>query len=275
MHRSGSWWLLGLCLLLPALASAAELEQVEGQVLVDAGNGFAAAGPGRLAPGHRVILLEQARVTIAYGEDCRVRIESPTVYTVTATPPCARGETTLSIPGGASAAGSTVDSASLSGFVWRDLNDNGSWERAENKLGGIKITLVNESCRVGVDCLVATTDSDGNYGFASVVPGTYSVTVIGEDDDDRTVVAVIILDSGGSYTLDIGLGSSGFVAAARGLGVAGAAAVGSAATGGATLAGGAGVGNAAVIGWGLAVGAMAISVESNGRGELDSPGLNR
>jgi hypothetical protein len=265
MHRIGSWWLLGLCLLLPALASTAELEHVEGQVLVDVGNGFSAAGPGRLAPGDRVILLEQARVTIAYG-DCQVHIESPTVYTVTATPPCASGEATLSIPGGASAAGSTVDSASLSGFVWRDLNDNSSWERAENKLGGIEIALVNESCQVGVDCLVATTDSDGNYGFASVVPGTYSVTVMGEDDEDRTVVAVIILGSGEAYTLDIGLGSSGFVAAARGLAVAGsAAAVGSAATGGTTAAGSAGVGSAVIVGGGLAFGAMAFSVDSNGK----------
>ncbi len=256
MHRIGSWWLLGLCILLPALASGAELAEVQGQVLVDAGNGFAAADPGPLEPGNRVILLERARATIAYG-DCQVRIESPQVYAVTAASPCAGDEATLSIPGGASAAGSTVDSASLGGFVWRDLNDNGSWERTENKLGGIEIALVNESCRVGVDCLVATTDSDGSYGFASVVPGTYSVTVIGEDDDDRTVVAVIILDSGGAYALNIGLGSSGFVAAARGLMLAGAVGAGAAAaTGG---------GAAVVAGWGLAVGAMAVSVDNNGK----------
>jgi uncharacterized protein (DUF2141 family) len=66
--------------------------------------------------------------------------------------------------------------ASLSGFVYNDANDNGSFDTAETGIAGSVVTLTGIDNLGQPVTLTATTDSTGAYSFANFNPGTYTVT---------------------------------------------------------------------------------------------------
>jgi protocatechuate 3,4-dioxygenase beta subunit len=66
--------------------------------------------------------------------------------------------------------------ATISGNVYADNNDNGTFNGSEPGIGGVTITLtgVDEN---GVSVTkTTTTAADGSYSFTGLVPGTYTVT---------------------------------------------------------------------------------------------------
>ncbi len=66
-------------------------------------------------------------------------------------------------------------SVSLSGTVYNDINGNGTLDGGEPRLSGWKVNLLNGSNQI---LGTTTTDSQGNYQFSGVGPGTYSVEVV-------------------------------------------------------------------------------------------------
>src|SRR5690606_17045386 len=67
--------------------------------------------------------------------------------------------------------------AVLSGVVYLDSNNNGVQDAGEPGLAGVEVSLPDSvKNALGVDKLTATTDADGNYVFADLLAGTYTVT---------------------------------------------------------------------------------------------------
>jgi uncharacterized repeat protein (TIGR01451 family) len=62
--------------------------------------------------------------------------------------------------------------SSISGKVFLDQNNNGTQQGADAGINGVTIELLNN---VGTVVATTTTDALGNYTFANLVPGTYSV----------------------------------------------------------------------------------------------------
>ncbi|MEO8386904.1 SdrD B-like domain-containing protein [Polaromonas sp.] len=85
---------------------------------------------------------------------------------------------TLNANGGGEVSGSVnnnfaeVAPSTISGKVFKDQNNNGAQDGADDPLAGVTVEL-----RDGANVLVATTvtDAAGNYSFANLLPGTYSV----------------------------------------------------------------------------------------------------
>ncbi|HMP61405.1 MAG TPA: SdrD B-like domain-containing protein, partial [Gemmatales bacterium] len=65
--------------------------------------------------------------------------------------------------------------ATLTGLVWVDLNNDGFKQSSEPGLSGITITLTGTDTNGAVN-QTAITGADGTYSFASLLPGTYSLT---------------------------------------------------------------------------------------------------
>lgn len=64
---------------------------------------------------------------------------------------------------------------SLSGYVYCDLNDNGSKEAGEPALSNVLVTLTGTDINGAVN-KTTTTDGNGFYIFASLMPGVYKIT---------------------------------------------------------------------------------------------------
>ena len=62
--------------------------------------------------------------------------------------------------------------ASLGDRVWLDANGNGIQDAGETGVANVTVTLFNSA---GASIGTTTTDATGIYGFANLVPGTYSV----------------------------------------------------------------------------------------------------
>src|SRR5690606_20560406 len=63
------------------------------------------------------------------------------------------------------------------GVVYLDSNNNGVQDAGEPGLAGVEVSLpASVKNALGVDKLTATTDADGNYVFADLLAGTYTVT---------------------------------------------------------------------------------------------------
>lgn len=60
----------------------------------------------------------------------------------------------------------------LGDFVWYDINSNGLQDSGEPGVAGVSVTLYNIT---GVAIAYTTTDANGNYLFANLADGTYSV----------------------------------------------------------------------------------------------------
>ena len=105
MTRATMTLLATLCLATAAQAEGvAQLTGLTGTVLVNAGEGFIAAGgadPIMLKPGDRVLLKEDSTATVTYAE-CSFALAKPALFTVSKTAPCAKaGEGVNIIPANA------------------------------------------------------------------------------------------------------------------------------------------------------------------------------
>jgi hypothetical protein len=69
-----------------------------------------------------------------------------------------------------------VKPASVSGFVYVDLNNNGVKELGEPAIPGVAVTLTGTDDRGVAIQLAALTASDGAYHFNSLRPGNYTIT---------------------------------------------------------------------------------------------------
>jgi protocatechuate 3,4-dioxygenase beta subunit len=65
--------------------------------------------------------------------------------------------------------------ANLSGFVYVDGNDNGQKDSGENGIAGVAIQLTGSDYTGKAVSLTATTSGNGQYSFANLLPGLYSV----------------------------------------------------------------------------------------------------
>jgi len=68
-----------------------------------------------------------------------------------------------------------VAPTSIGGFVFDDLNDNGTRETGELGLAGVSVTLTGTDDIGSAVSLTTSTDSGGYYGFGALRPGTYTL----------------------------------------------------------------------------------------------------
>lgn len=64
----------------------------------------------------------------------------------------------------------------LSGSVYFDTNNNGTFDAVEHAFGSVEVTLTGTDIFGNAVSRVTSTAVDGSYGFASVMPGDYVVT---------------------------------------------------------------------------------------------------
>jgi hypothetical protein len=75
-----------------------------------------------------------------------------------------------------SANATVIPSASLSGLVWEDFNDDGQVDFGENGISGVTITLSGADEPGNTVNQSQVTDSDGAYVFLNLRPGNYYLT---------------------------------------------------------------------------------------------------
>jgi hypothetical protein len=90
----------------------------------------------------------------------------------------------------------TASGGSIGDLVWKDLNNNGTFDGANESLAGVKLDLYLDNGNGSLDAsdtLVATqlTKADGSYKFIGLGSGTYFVDVV-----DSTVPTGLSLKSG-------------------------------------------------------------------------------
>lgn len=245
MLKNGSRFFAAMLSLFFAGASwSAALDVARGQVVVESADSryFLSAPGTEVGAGNRIIVPDGAEASLRY-DDCTQQLTSDTIYVVdSASCESSSSEAAPMLL----AAATTSDTAAMTGFVWNDVDDDRVRDPDEPPLAGVRIALVSSSCQLGVDCPVATSDTNGNFGFTALAPGTYTVGTIDEDDDDKfVVIAVVDLEAGTTTAVSIALTSRGFVLAdttttalAEGGATAGAegAASGAAAAGGGVAA---------------------------------------
>ena len=74
---------------------------------------------------------------------------------------------------------STGGTGSISGVTYNDSNPNGMFDAGENGLGGVTVNLTGIDDQGNVVNMSVTSDVDGNYSFANLRAGTYSLTEVG------------------------------------------------------------------------------------------------
>src|SRR5258708_467516 len=65
--------------------------------------------------------------------------------------------------------------STLSGFVYNDLNNNGTQDSGEKGIAAVSVSLTGKDSAGHSVSLSQTTGSDGSYGFTNLVAGTYSI----------------------------------------------------------------------------------------------------
>lgn len=68
-----------------------------------------------------------------------------------------------------------VTSASISGRIFKDINDNGAFDGADTGLAGVTVNLYAGAVASGTPVAVATTDTNGDYAFSGLTAGVYSI----------------------------------------------------------------------------------------------------
>ncbi len=68
--------------------------------------------------------------------------------------------------------------ASLGDFVWEDMNGNGIQESGEPGMANVTVELYSGDACSGSAIITTTTDTNGNYSFTNLAPGTYSLKFI-------------------------------------------------------------------------------------------------
>src|SRR5262249_52280650 len=89
------------------------------------------------------------------------------------------------------------------GEVWTDTNANGAIDAGENGLGGVTVDLVSGTTTLGS----TTTNAGGNYSFAGLNPGSYTVQFIAPAGDlfSTPSTDAFTLTSGQTGTFNAGL----------------------------------------------------------------------
>ncbi len=107
--------------------------------------------------------------------------------------------------------------ASLSGLVYRDDNNNGSFDGSDPGIGGVTITLTGTDDLGNSVVLTTTTSITGFYRFDNLRPGTYTVSEtqpVGYFDGAETVGSaggsIIANDVIGNITLSVGDEATGY-----------------------------------------------------------------
>ena len=78
--------------------------------------------------------------------------------------------------------------ASLSGYVYVDANNNGSFDAGESAIVGAKVTLSGTNDQGTAVNLTSTTAAGGAYSFSNLRPGTYTLTETRPGRIDRRTV---------------------------------------------------------------------------------------
>ena len=68
-----------------------------------------------------------------------------------------------------------IDPSSISGTVYVDRNQNGKQDSGESPIANVKVTLTGKDITGAAVSLTTITDSNGNYSFDNLLPGTYRV----------------------------------------------------------------------------------------------------
>ena len=230
----------GLIGLFPHLGAAVELVAVEGAVYVQTATGaYRVHAPHQpLAAGDRVLVPAGSRAQVRYA-DCLWPLPADSIHRVDP-----RFCTSQVGPFQPAAATLTSDTAALSGSVWNDLNDNRLRDQKDPPLSGVSVTLVGHGCRVGIDCPMTTSDSQGNFGFLALTPGSYQIGTTNEKGEFK-LVGTLVLKAGITTKVSLALTSAGFVLLGESAAVvAGGAVGGGSASGGATTGAASGAGAA-------------------------------
>jgi len=124
------------------------------------------------------------------------------------------------VPFGGTAATSNgfVPAASIGDRVWNDVDRNGIQDPGEPGTPGVNIELVDD---LGNVIATAVTDTNGNYLFPDLVPGTYAVqivpssvpsgtVIVADPDGENDGVTLLTISAGEDIvTIDFGLSSIG------------------------------------------------------------------
>ncbi len=73
--------------------------------------------------------------------------------------------------------------ASLSGFVYLDVNNNGQRETGEQGIAGVRVQLIPINTIAPQSVLTVTTSGDGFYSFTGLAPGHYEVIEVDQPSD--------------------------------------------------------------------------------------------
>ncbi len=93
------------------------------------------------------------------------------------------------------------NSASVSNFIWNDLNQNGIQDNGETGIDGVTISLLNDN---GRNVATTTTSGGGFYAFNNLASGDYQLYVIAPADFDFT-----LQDQGFDDALDSDVNTNG------------------------------------------------------------------
>ena len=91
--------------------------------------------------------------------------------------------------------------ATVTGEVFNDLNDDGTLDPGDPGLAGWTVDLLNSASKV---VATTTTDSNGDYSFTGVGPGTYSIAAVVQPGYVQTAPSsgelTVTTSSGGTFT---------------------------------------------------------------------------
>ena len=138
-----------------------------------------------------------------------------------ATVPSAIAAIVLTTPGGSSTGNNFAEipnSSSLAGRVWLDLDNNGAVNGAELGIAGITIELSGTDLSGVAVTRTTTTDALGNYVFANLGPGVY--TLREPTQPAQTLNGVTLAGSTGGTATGVGTVPSAIAAVTLGVGQA-------------------------------------------------------
>ncbi|MDB4286373.1 hypothetical protein N9933_03645, partial [bacterium] len=88
--------------------------------------------------------------------------------------------TTVFCSCGTIAANAVLDNnipADVGNFIWEDVNTDGDQDGGEPGIPGVAVNITGTQAVGGAVNRTTVTDSDGNYSFGAILPGTYTITV--------------------------------------------------------------------------------------------------